>query len=917
MNDGSTEARRRQIEDALTSSEDASIWTIWRKGASSADEAFDQAYRDLMVWARVDPAGALRVSTILRSRGMRGLDPPRRARFWRVHAHVLRANAHLKDASKHYERAVRTFERHGDLLEAGRTAIGWIDALSLLGLHQQALGIARQARRRLARADAATRARLQSNIGTLHHHLGQYTLAVASYRGARTALRRAEHATDLALVDFNLGQSLLQLGRVREAQRCFGRSLEEFERRRFTAQALRARFAAAVATLYLGNWDTGTQQLAEVGERLAALGDAQAEGAIRWEMSRVYGAFGDVQAAEREARAAHATYTRLGIVRDAAHLALLHARWLVALDRFSDAQVQLEVARTYFLAVRDRRTVRQIEVERASILVESGRPDLARIALGTVRTSSTDVETTVRAEILRARLDLEEGSPAVALRRVRRALDRARGFPHKLHRPAIVLVGASALAALGRSSEAARWAKRATQEVDRLAAGTSEDLLRRPLWSMRDRIVREAVRLVLEHGGRHAARDALDLLSRAHSRDLIEDLLQQMPRLAPQLRARIAQLRERLLREESGPQGDVRVRVLARDIDHLDRVLRRRLTRDVDVVRRATEQARLASWRARIPRGAAVVVFDQGESRCSAFVVDRDEVRHVALPHADLALRESWRPLQLLFEAASAMPTERRARFLDRTRAEADAALGALGAALWDPLQVCERRVHLVLPPSLHALPMESIGGGSADAECVVSRWPHPSLIRTDRAVQGGAAVLIHDGSEGTRAEVDAVARALAESGFAVGVDCGRGGLSDHARVRVFHVAGHGSVAYGHWVGTGIQLADGWLGLEEVAGERRFRDALLYFASCGSAQRSLHAQGRFDGWAAAGLSSGAREVVGALWKIDDSAARAFSEAFYPLWARTGDAARAATETRARLRAAGAHPYQWSPFSVVG
>ena len=929
MDRGPSATRREEILRALAHVRDEALWSVFDEGKGTAP-AFETAYRFLLGWARTDPPSVLEVMEELGRRGLRRLRPEERARFVRLRAHALRASTRLGEAARSYADAVRRFEELGDTVEAGRTAIGWIDALSMLGRHDEALEVGRKARRRLARADAPTRARLETNIGTVHYHVGRVDRALEAYRKARRTLRRSGDPADVALVDFNLGQVHLQRTDPKRARTCFERCLEVFDARGLRAQALRAEFGLACAYLYDGQWDEGLRRLEASREALDEAGDSQAVAAVHWELSRLFGAFGEFEDAATHAHDAGAIYRRRRIVRDAAHVQRLHARWSVALGRDSDAAVLLERAHRHFSEVGDRATLRRIELERAAVALESGDTDAARSILRRLQPSldRSDPESAVRCRSLLARTDLQSGRPGSALRRARAGLDRARSFPEKLERPSLALVIAQAHAAGGRHTEACRWARQAAREVDRLARTTGEDALRRTLWSLQGRIVREAIGIVLAHGGARAERDALDLLSRALSRDLVEDLLDQMPGLSTSTRARIALLREQLVRSELDEPGDVRAHAVSRDLARLDRSLQADLRRRYDVVRRAVDQSRLEAWRPRLGAEEAVVVVDHHERHWSAFVVEGRRVRHVELEGADEALRQHWRPLQLLFEAAAGMPAPRRERFLERTRAEAEAAIRALRRELWEPLGVQPPRVHLVMPPELEALPLEALieghgpvpdadGTGPRDRDTVVSRWPHPALIRNDHRRAEGPAVLVHDGGEGTRGEVESIARRLRAEGAEVVVGSRRSSLPSSGGVGVFHVAAHGAVAHGHWTGTGMLLEDGWMGIEEIAGDTRFRDALLFFASCSSGQSSLRAQGRFDGWAAAGLSSGAREIVMALWKIDDASSQAFSEAFYARWCAGDRAAEAASGVRRELRDRGLHPYHWAAFTVVG
>ena len=912
-------ARRARIEAAVVRGADEDVWSCWTDDGADATAAFVTAYAMLMAWARTDPPGALRVVEGLRDRVLRSLDAGARARLVRLHGHVLRANGRFRDAAVQYADAVRRFEDEGDAVEVLRTAIGRVDVLSMADEFDTALELARSVRRRLGRRDPVLTARLDVNVGAIHHRTGHPQRAVDAYRRARRVLQRARLATDVALVDFNLGQSLLELGQLAEADRCFRRSREGFDKRGFAAQVLRARFGGAAVAIQRGHWDEARHEIEELHEALEQIGDEQAVAALRWELGRIWGAFGDRERAVAEAESAFATYERLGVGRDAAHVARWIARWLQDLGRLSDARLRLERARAHFQAIGDAVSTRRIDVEQAAIAVATGRLRDARTRLQRLQAplDRSDPETALRCRVLLAEIDLRQGRPASARRRALRAHEDAGSTMGRLDRPAIALVLARAEAARGDAREATRWAKRAARDLEALAGATADEALRRALRVGRLDVVRQAVEVVLENGGARADHDALDLIVRARSRELVEALLAEVPSMSRGARARIAFLRQQLLDAAESYRNDVRTRALGRGIERIDGELLRSAQRRFEVVRRTAREARIEGWASRLGDDA-VVLFERVGRAWHAFVVQRARVRRVDLELDDHALGTAWKPLQLLLEAASGMPTERRRRFLERTRDEATSRLHELGRRLWSSLDALPDRVHVVLPPELHEVPVEAAAEVYFERDdLVVSRWPHPALIRTDRPRRRGTAVLLHDGTPGRRDEADVIRRELEGGGTPVIEGTTRGRLDDAASIGLFHVAAHGAVSRGHWIGTGILLEDGWFGLEQIAGDRRYRDATLFFASCASGHQSLRPQGSFDGWVSASLGSGAREIVMALWKIDDHESQRFTHDFYRLWSDGIDAATASSRVRRDARARGDHPYGWASFSVVG
>jgi CHAT domain-containing protein len=140
--------------------------------------------------------------------------------------------------------------------------------------------------------------------------------------------------------------------------------------------------------------------------------------------------------------------------------------------------------------------------------------------------------------------------------------------------------------------------------------------------------------------------------------------------------------------------------------------------------------------------------------------------------------------------------------------------------------------------------------------------------------------------------------------------------IRERGPLGILHVAAHGAFHFEGWLRSGIQFRDGWLGFERLR-PAQLRGALVQFMSCESGQ-SRHLPGSdLEGWTAAALGAGARELVLTLWKVDGEWAGSFSRAFYRQWNEGRTAAEACQAARAELLAGNSHPFLWAPFVAVG
>ena len=891
-------------------------WAADEPGPGSPVEKLQRA---VLAHTRVDPAASLdAVERVVRS--SRRLPPADRARLTRLEGHVLRLTGRVAEAAARYRKASGGFAAAGERAERGLTAIGWVDALNLAGKFTEALRVGRDGRRFLSAADPLAHARLDTNLAVTYYWTGRYREAAARTRAARERFRKGRDPFAAALASFNLGNACLRIGRPGEAGKLYREALAVFRRRKLRVPELYARHGLAALDLAQGRWEEGIEALRSMEDELSRLGDPRAVAALHREIAGLLASLGATEAARPAAAAAFEGYRRLGLGHEAAAAALLQARVFAAGGAFHDAEVRLDQAVATFREEGNAWAGHLAEVERSAVYLRRGHPEKAlagtrRAQAYLDRRDPRGAGARCRAVAAEARLALGEAAPAGRAARLAHA--RARDYPARLERPWMALLAARSASVRGRGSEALRWSARGVDELERLLVRFGSRGLRTLAAGSRDLLYREAVDLTLRHGGRNAAARAVDLLSRARSPRLVEDLLHGRGReVDEEIRSSLARLRDDLLASEDPGEGDVRFRSIREEAARLEAGLGSGPRRPPRVVREAVAVRRLRDWRERLGE-RELVLYDRGADAWRAFVVRRrGRVDVVDLPRAEAALRDAWLPLRLLFETAARAPRPRRAVLLERTLDEARNSLAALRRALWDPLPLTRSRVVLVPAGALHALPLESLAFLDAAGPVAVSRIPHPALLGAPVPRRRREALLLSGPEPGARDEVARVGEVLARAGFSVAAGDRRRDLRGASRIGVLHVAAHGTFHREGWLLSGVRLADGWLGFEELR-QASVRNALLYFSSCESGLSEEMPGAELDGWIAAGLGAGAREMVLTLWKVDDDAATAFAESFYPGWAGGRPAPEAAGEARRKTMARFPHPYSWSPFIAVG
>ncbi|NNF06574.1 MAG: CHAT domain-containing protein [Candidatus Eisenbacteria bacterium] len=361
------------------------------------------------------------------------------------------------------------------------------------------------------------------------------------------------------------------------------------------------------------------------------------------------------------------------------------------------------------------------------------------------------------------------------------------------------------------------------------------------------------------------------------------------------------------------------VPTLQKRMKSLDRSLAQRKTAPTQVSRKALESTRFSEWKKRVGN-RTLVIYDKSLGDWSAFVVrPQGPVEHVWLQGAREALRGTWWGLRLIFEQAASLDKDRREDFLEQTQTEALTALESLRDELLQPLKLDTSESVVFVPDGeLHEVPLEAlalISEGSSSG-LVASRWPHPAVMKAKKVSTSPAAILLHNGSPGTRREARDIGSLLRRRGFKTRVSS-RIEAFDKSETRygVVHAASHGNYHRDRWLLNGIQLAIGWLGFEHLR-PANLKGALMYFGSCESGLQNEASGLSLNGWLSAGLGAGAAELMLALWKIDDQSASAYAKSFYPSWCEGSGSAQAAKTAREHVRALHPHPFSWAPFLVV-
>lgn len=868
----------------------------------------------LVAHARVDPARTLRaVQHIARSRVRHSAEEA--ALFARLEGLSLLAVGRAPESAVRYEDSASRFRAMGNAAEEARTLIGWTFALAIAGRPKDALRVARRGRGLLAPNDTVPRARLETNLGTAWQLAGRFDLAIERYEFALRGFARAGAVSEAALTAHNLGLLWMMLDDTPKARRYLERARGSFAATGSHVPALYSETILTTLDLAEGHWEKGLGAITSLRERFRAIGDQRAEAWLHRELALLFASLGAIEAALPEARAAHALFQQLGLWTDAAHAALHSGRLLALHGAHQDAFALLEEAAHHWRSIGHAWSLHRTEIEIARVLVATGQAERALAILKRARSYLDRRDpggdgALCGAVIASAYLEL--GRHRHAERTAMKAYSRALRYPARLERPAMALLIARAHSASGNRDLSRRWACRAVRLVEAQLLRFGSRQIRILTGDSRDRVYSGATDIVLDSGGARSVRLAVDLVSRGRVPNLIEDLEQnQKGHMRPATRAAIVRLRDELLAGQKTEAAEPeRAHELQRQLARLEQKLAP-ARRPPSLVRRALRERAFVRWR-KMAGAKDVVLYDNGREWRALIARAGGPLSYVALPHAADALARAWTALRLTVEAAARLPQPRRREFLERTLSASRRQIEQLREAFWSPLELRSDRVVLIPNQDLHGVPLEAL----ADPSVEVSRLPHPALLRTHPADTGRRALVLHGSARDSEAEAQNIAAVLRTSGFEVEIGDRRAALSRSAhRLRILHVAAHGQFRRRGWLLSGLQLADGWLGFEQLQ-RPELAGALLHFSSCESGLAERTPGSDTSGWIHAGLGAGAHELVLNVWRVDGASTSRFSEAFYREIGKGTSAAAAARDARAAVRTAEPHPFSWASFVVV-
>ena len=861
----------------------------------------------------------------------------------RALAQACHALGHFAVAVALYQRSATQFERAGDAAQAGGSRAIMVDALMQLGRHEQALAIAIDTRAILeSLGDTRRVALLDANVGNGLLLLGRPRDAGAAYARAAEAFGRLGDAVALAKAEVGRGNALLALHDPHAAQEAFAAAADTFEALHLTALSAQTRYNLAYVRFRMGQYAQAFQDLERARRVFATLDDRQYLALCAIDEAELLLTFGRNREGVVLLEQALTGLQRLGRRYEVLRARLLLARGLLNLGRLGAAEAALDAADPADAQVAPLQRVTLL-LMRADILLRHGKCDATLDqCTAALRVLDETPAPNLLAEVclLQARTLQRLGRTGawVAAGRALQAARAARApwlIWQAYHLKGVVRD------ALGDRDGAARQYQRALEAIERLRLTIPTAELRASFHGDAQQLYRDLIRNALARG---ATEEAFRHIDAAKSRTLVDLLQFDLPAVyAPEpgdevLVSEAARLRDELawlhaLLYDGAPDAPApntpawneSRRAMQRRESTLLRVTRR-------LQRETGQQPALGmpsptpdQIRAALPPDTMLLDYFVDGGDIVTFVIDANGMAVRRLPEATArvtALLRRWRLYLGKFAYGEAF-AQQHAEALHGT---ARSLLRQLHDLLIAPFLDLLDGADLIVVPhgDLHAVPFHALHSGERHLieQRAVSYAPSATTLWhcLERRPQGGDVVVVGvpDGHAPAIAqEVAAIAGLYEHRVVLLGAQATAEAFERHAaEAAILHIAAHALFRPDNPLFSAFRLADRWFTLQDLRQFRMHAD-LVTLSGCATGAAGTVDSEELVGLIRGFLQAGCATVVASLWPIDDDASTALMEGFHRLLLQVASPREALRQAQVSAIRAGAHPYEWAPFFVVG
>ncbi|MBZ0269056.1 hypothetical protein K8I85_12930, partial [bacterium] len=740
------------LPDAVLSAPDreSACALLEKRSDKEVRELIEELAGRVLRQLRVDAQQAYRIADRAEEVTRDRTDESRARSRW-VKAHALAGLLRTGEAIDCYRTAADEYRRLGRRADVARVAIGQVNALTYEGRYSEALRLGETARDTLVRTkQPLAAARLDMNLGNLHHRLERPAEALRCYDRALRAARRMDAADMIPLLRLNRATALSALGHLDEATRTYEEVAAEADASGEERVRAFVDFNLGYLRFQQGDYDRAYDTLDAARAVFERQGDDHWRTLTLIDLTELLIEVGSYTRAAAMAEAAQRITSRLGLRFEKGRATLFRAIAVLGTGNGTAAAGLLEDAAAIFEEEGNgsSRAVCDIYLGEVTLRAGDGEGAVALLRAAAERFTRERL----RVHEVGARISLASALLAVGERdEARRELTLAGKRLARVASPWLRArrshVAGRLAEAESRPADALRHYRRSIRELESIRGRLGIDEFRVSFADQRADVWADLVELVLRRDRPGAVAEAFALVEQSRSRALVDLLAGRLgtdatadPKAA-RLLEELASLRaemNRLRGFSPGSHGGLRRSagqpVAVRNCEAKITETLRRLERRSSALGALTkgETYSLDEAQDGLPAETELVEYFLGARNCWALVVSREGARAVRLPTDVRSIGRLMTRFRFQIEKCchgSEYFRTHGALMLEGVRAH----LAELAEAIWSPLGLRERRAVVVPHGVLHSLPFPalSIGGGRQVLdERVVSVVPSASCRR-------------------------------------------------------------------------------------------------------------------------------------------------------------------------------------------
>ncbi len=841
----------------------------------------------------------------------------------------------LKDALVYFESAHAGFTRLGKKYDAAQTQVAKLIPLGLLGEYEHAISVGKQALETFeALQDSLSAGKIEMNLANILERQGKYRESMEFCVSARNRFEALDETKWLLMAENDLARELAILTEFDEAEERYLNALEisrqegqdvteaEILASLGNLQTFRGQYGKALRSLELSRkkyidlemphhsviadlemaeiyqilnlTDEAREIYETVTDELKRFGMRAEEAWARVNYGQLSLAVGDIGRAETELKRAAELYTEVGNPAGAGSVKLRQAKLLTDRGQYENALDELDIALKFIKECEFKRLEIECRYLQGEILRLLGRTDRATSLLGKVISDAMNSEQlgiVANCHVSLAKIAIADGN-----------LDQAEDF-----------------------------LREAVSTVEHLRAPIPAEEFRMAFLADKLAPFELSERVNLHKGDLEMA---FCFTERARSRTLFEKL--DAPDMDRESKSPASieyiQLRETLnwnyssLAREAGDD-----KFLRDEIVRIETKLAEIARIDSSVLDEIGNHEAEVDWSALperllddLGKDRALIEYTIDGDNISAYVVDKNGIDHFENIGKASELTNLVEGLRFQFET---MRYEGIDGFEDQLKERADGYLAALYDMLVGPLLgrlECRNLVIVPVGPVFY-VPFCGLFDGreyfvESNTVCFAPSAAIWSKLSDSEMIQGANSLVVSyadDKSPLIEQEAEEVSKIVENSKVFSGAEASLENYFAHSeQAKIVHLACHGEFRADSPLFSNLRLADGFLTVRDIAGQRLSAD-LVTLSACETGLNKVYAGEEILGLARGFLGAGANRLLISLWAVNDEATSVLMKGFYGSLVSGENPVKALQSAQKHLISADKHPYYWAPFAIIG